>query len=170
MWNDTDIPLAFLITFRSHGTWLHGDERGSVSRFRNQYKSPRLPPEKKWLDINTKRLRDEPVTLDANQRGCVEAAARETCKFRQWYLHAINVRTNHVHLVASIGDKKPELALNAFKANATRMMKQAGCWNLTCSPWADKGSIRYLWNEKSVQRAIDYVLYGQGDDLPDFDD
>jgi REP element-mobilizing transposase RayT len=149
---------------------LHGDERGSVSRFRNQYKSPRLPPEQKWLDINTKRLRDEPVTLDANQRGCVEAAARETCKFRQWYLHAINVRTNHVHLVVSIGDKKPELALNAFKANATRMMKQAGCWNRTYSPWADKGSIRYLWNEKSVQRARDYVLYGQGDDLPDFDD
>jgi hypothetical protein len=27
-----------------------------------------------------------------------------------------------------------------------------------------------LWNEKSVARAIDYVLYGQGDDLPDFDD
>ncbi len=39
MWNDTDIPLAYLITFRSYGTWLHGDERGSVNRFRNQYKS-----------------------------------------------------------------------------------------------------------------------------------
>jgi len=27
------IPLAYLITFRSYGTWLHGDERGSVDRF-----------------------------------------------------------------------------------------------------------------------------------------
>jgi len=27
-----------------------------------------------------------------------------------------------------------------------------------------------LWNERSVARAIDYVLYGQGDELPDFDD
>ena len=170
MWNDTDIPLAFLITFRSHGTWLHGDERGSVNRFRNQYKSPRLPAEKKWLETNTKRLRDEPVILDADQRGCVEAAARETCKFRKWYLHAINVRTNHVHVVVSIGDKKPELALNAFKANATRKMNEMGCWNRPYSPWTDKGSTRYLWNEKSVARAIDYVLYGQGDDLPDFDD
>ena len=29
---------------------------------------------------------------------------------------------------------------------------------------------RYLWNERSVAQAIEYVLYGQGDDLPDFDD
>src|SRR2546423_1173612 len=103
MWNDTDSPLAFLITFRSYGTWLHGDERGSVSRFRNQYKSRRLPPEKKWLEMNTKRLRDEPVILDAAQRQRVEVAARETCEFRKWFLHAINVRTNHVHVVVSIG-------------------------------------------------------------------
>ena len=170
MWNDTDIPLAFLITFRSHGTWLHGDERGSVNRFRNQYKSPRLPTEKKWLETNTKRLRAEPVILGADQRGCVEAAARETCKFRKWHLHAINVRTNHAHMVVSTGDRKPELALNALKANATRKMNEMGCWNRPYNPWADKGSTRYLWNEKSVARAIDYVLYGQGDDLPDFDD
>jgi len=32
-WNDTDIALAHLITFRCHGTWLHGDERGSGLSF-----------------------------------------------------------------------------------------------------------------------------------------
>ena len=26
-WNDTDIPLGYLITFRTYGTWLPGDER-----------------------------------------------------------------------------------------------------------------------------------------------
>ena len=29
-WNDTGIPLAYLITFRCYGTWLHGDARGWV--------------------------------------------------------------------------------------------------------------------------------------------
>jgi hypothetical protein len=125
MWNDTDIPLAFLITFRSYGTWLHGDERGSVNRFRNQYNSPRLPPEKNWLYTNTQRLKKEIVVLDAAQRNCVESAARETCEIRGWHLHAVNARTNHVHLVVSIGNKKPETALNAFKANATRKMREA---------------------------------------------
>ena len=170
MWNDTDIPLAYLITFRSHGTWLHGDERGSVNRFRNQYGSPHLPPEKKWLQTNTKRLKQEIVIHDAAQRNCVTVAANETCKIRKWELHALNARTNHVHLVVSIGETKPEIALNAFKANATREMREKGCWNSKRSPWADKGSKRRLWNEKSVARAIDYVLNGQGDDLPDFDD
>ena len=169
MWNDADIPLAFLITFRTYGTWLHGDERGSVNRFRNQYKSPRLPPEKKWRETNVRRLTREIVTLGAAQRHCVEAATRETCEIRSWHLHAINVRTNHVHSVVSIGEKKPEIALNAFKANATRRMRKNGCWQDTVSPWADKGSKRYLWNEESIARAVDYVINGQGDDLPDFD-
>jgi hypothetical protein len=37
------------------------------------------------------------------------------------------------------------------------------------SPWADKGSKRYLWNEESLAAAIDYVLNEQGDDLPDLE-
>jgi len=170
MWNNTDIPLGFLITFRSYGTWLHGDERGSVNRFRNQYKSRRLPPEKNWLKTNSERLKNDPVILDGNQRRCVELAARETCAIKKWYLHAINVRTNHAHLVVSTGSRKPDLALNAFKTNATRTMRQAGRWHRSSSPWADKGSTRYLWNEKSLTRAINYVLYEQGEELPDFDD
>jgi REP element-mobilizing transposase RayT len=169
MWNNTDIPLAYLITFRSHGTWLHGDERGSVSRFRNQYKSRLLPRNKQWIKINTQRLKSEIVILDAAQRSCVEDAIRETCRYRGWGLQAMNVRTNHVHVVVSIGIKKPEAAVGAFKANATRRMRETPCWRSDSSPWADKGSNRYLWNERSVERAINYVLYGQGDELPDFD-
>ena len=169
MWNDTDIPLAYLITFRCYGTWLHGDERGSVNRFRNQYKSSRLPPEKKWLETNTQRLKGKIVTLDAAQRDSVEKAIRETCEIRGWRLQAINVRTNHVHTVVSIGAKKPSIALNAFKANATRKMREDGYWQSETSPWSDKGSKRYLWNERSVALAIDYVINGQGDELPDFD-
>src|SRR5438132_818331 len=72
-------------------------------------------------------------------------------------------------LVVSIGEKKPEVALNAFKANATRQIRQDGNWLREHSPWVAKGSKRNLWNERSVEPAIDYVINGQGDDLPDFD-
>jgi hypothetical protein len=37
-------PLAYFIMFRSYGTWLHGDSRGSVDRLHNTYGTPRLPP------------------------------------------------------------------------------------------------------------------------------
>jgi hypothetical protein len=126
MWNDTDTPLAFLITFRSYGTWLHGDNRGSVNRFRNKHNSPRLPPEETWIEKNTARLKGEIVTLSARQRRCVDEAIRETCMLRQWDLYAVNVRTNHAHTVVSIGTKKPASALNGFKANATRKMREKG--------------------------------------------
>ena len=168
MWNDTDIPLAYLITFRSYGTWLHGDPRGSVNRFRNRYESARLPPEKKWFKTNTERLKGEVVILSAAQRRCVEAAVRETCEIRKWTLYALGVRTNHVHVVVSIGDRRPETALNAFKANGTRKMREDGCWTSDRTPWVDKGSNRYLWNEKSIELGVAYVMFGQGDDLPDF--
>ena len=40
--NDDNIPLAYFITFRAYGTWLHGDERGSVDRLHNTFGSPSL--------------------------------------------------------------------------------------------------------------------------------
>ncbi len=169
MWNDTDIPLAHLITFRCYGSWLHGDPRGSVDQLHNQYKAPYAPVNENRSRHNTGMLKCDPVVLDASRRVSVEKAIRETCIHRKWQLWAINVRTNHVHVVVSIGIKKSELALNAFKANATRQKKEDGCWKMDYSPWVDKGSRRYLWNERSVGRAIDYVANGQGDELPEFD-
>lgn len=169
MWNDTDIPLAYLITFRCYGTWLHGDERTSVDRFYHQYGAPRVPPNERWQQYNESQLKHEPVILDAKQRRSVENAIREICQFRGWSPHAVNVRTNHVHAVVALGPAKPERALNDFKSYATRRMRKDECWHSDDSPWVDKGSNRYLWNERSVALAVDYVLNGQGDELPDFD-
>ena len=169
MWNDTDLPLGYLITFRSYGSWLHGDERGSIDRFHNQYKSPYLPPSQRRRELNDRKLKSRPGLLNAAQRRSVEKAIREVCLYRGWILHALSVRTNHVHTVVAIGTLKPERALNAFKAYATRRMRADGNWKRSHSPWADKGSKRWLWNERSLQRAIDYVINGQGEELPDFD-
>jgi REP element-mobilizing transposase RayT len=169
MWNDTDIPLAYLITFRCYGTWLHGDERGSIDRFHNHYKSPYISPNERWLEHNARKIEGAPVVLSAAQREAVEIAILETCEHRGWLLRALNVRTNHVHVVVSIGATNPALALNAFKANATRQMRQNSCWEQQHSPWADKGSQRFLWHERSVERAIDYVINRQGEELPEFD-
>ena len=141
MWNETDTPLAYLISFRTYGSWLHGDQRGSI----------------------------RPSILNAAQRKSVETAIVETCGTRKWSLLALNVRTNHVHVVVT-ADTLPERVLNALKANATRQLRADGLWSQCSSPWADKGSDRWLWNEQSVARAVNYVLYGQGDQLPDFDD
>jgi REP element-mobilizing transposase RayT len=169
IWNNTDIPLAFLITFRCYGTWLHGDERGSIDRNHNQYKSPYRQPNQQLQKFSTRLLKSKPVNLDAQKREFTELAIREVCDYRNWLLRAVNVRTNHVHLVVSIGDTSPSKALNSFKAYATRKLRENNCWEFEHSPWAEKGSKRHLWNERSIEIAVDYVVNGQGGDLPSFD-
>jgi REP element-mobilizing transposase RayT len=116
-----------------------------------------------------KLLKHKPVTLDGFQRPVVEKAVREVCQHRGYKLLAINVRTNHVHTVVS-AQLEPERILQAFQAYATRKLREAGLLSRDVKPWARHGSTPYLWKEKHVERAIDYVLNGQGDDLPSFDD
>ena len=169
MWNNTDTPLAYLITFRCYGTWVHGDKRGSIDRFHNRYSDPYLPPNKSWQRHNHKQLKRDPVILGATARSSVEGAIRETCSIRKWLLHALNVRTNHVHVVVA-ANSKPGMVLNAFKANATSQLRRDRFWPHPFSPWADRGSKVRLWNERSVAKAIEYVLHGQGGDLPEFED
>jgi REP element-mobilizing transposase RayT len=157
-------PLAYLITFRSYGTWLHGRE-GSIDRFHNKYGSPKLPADGKRWQYNRNLLKQPPVKLNAKRRAAVEAAIRETCQIRKWLLWAFNIRTNHVHTVVS-ALCSPEVVLNAFKANATRTMREKGCWDSDRSPWAFRGSKRRLWNNEELMNAIAYVMYDQGLPLP----
>jgi REP element-mobilizing transposase RayT len=116
-----------------------------------------------------KQLRHLPIKLDSRQRPLVEQAVREVCEKRKYWLRAINVRTNHVHTVVSAAIK-PEPILQAFQAYATRKLRQAGLLAADVKPWSRHGSTPYLWKERHVERAIDYVVHGQGDDLPTFED
>ncbi|MDQ3667077.1 MAG: transposase [Acidobacteriota bacterium] len=159
------IPLAYLITFRSYGTWLHGDERGSVDRFHNVYGTRRLPANRQREQYEQRLLALRPVKLNPGKRAAVEKGIRETCAIRKWLLLAFNIRTNHVHAVVS-ANSPAWLVLNALKANATRSLREAGCWRNERSPWARRGSKRRLWTEKQVADAIAYVLYDQGEPLP----
>jgi REP element-mobilizing transposase RayT len=159
------LPSGYLLTFRTHGTWLHGDSRGSVDRFHKIYGTSLLPPNRQRQKYERKLLKRRPVTLNARQRKAVEAGIRETCDIRKWTLWTVNVRTNHVHAVVS-ANCKPDLIMTALKANATRCMKEAGLWTSAIGPWVYRGSKRYLWTEKQLNDAIAYVMYDQGEPLP----
>jgi REP element-mobilizing transposase RayT len=163
--NSDRIPLGYLITFRAHGTWLHGDSRGSVDRFHNDYGTPCIPGDLRWERYNDNRMKLEPVKLDAQRRAAINEAIQETCDLRGWNLWTQNVRTNHVHAVVT-ASCDPELVLRALKANATRKMREAGCWQSSQTPWARKGSKRWLWTHDQRRSAIGYVEDEQGPSLP----
>lgn len=165
-WNDTDTPLAFLITFRTYGTWLHGDERGSVDRNHNKFGTRVADSRIVREQQQVVKLKSDPFILNTEARAIVHNAIFEVCSFRNWLLHAQNVRTNHAHaVVAGISADK---ILNDLKAYSTRRLREAGVWTHSHSPWSDKGSKRYLWTEDDVLMACGYVINGPGDDLPVF--
>ena len=111
--DDNIFPLAYLISFRTYGTWLHGDERGAMSRKQNKYGTPRIAPNPRLKEAEMKQLKHPPVKLEARHRPVVEKAIREVCTNRGYILRAINVRSNHVHAVVS-ALTKPEPILQAF--------------------------------------------------------
>ena len=163
-------PLAYFISFRTYGTWLHGDERGATDR-RNYhcYGDPKMPASPQLARAEQALLKHPPVTLNDAQRAVVEQAIREVCAHRGYHLLAVNARTNHVHTVVTAGGK-PEPVMNAFKAYATRHLREAGLLPPGVKPWSRHGSNPYLWTPEQVERAVDYVINGQGDEPPDFDD
>ena len=163
--NTSGIPVGYLTTFRTYGTWLHGDRRGATDRFHNVYGTPKLPPGPYRRQYEQRLMKQPPVSLDRRRRAAVERSLHETCNKRKWTLWTFSVRTNHVHSVVT-AHCDSEIVLNALKANATRMMREAGCWKSELTPWAYRGSKKKLWTERDLDEAIVYVKYEQGLPLP----
>jgi REP element-mobilizing transposase RayT len=169
MWNDTELPLAVLFTFRCYGTWLHGDPRGSVDRAHNIYGTSFISESPGWQNYKKEQMLRPELKLNARMRRSAVKGLRDVCARRNWLIIAVNARTNHIHSVIDVKGHDTTRALAALKANATKRLREDRLWTREETPWAAKGSRRKLWNERSIEQAVDYVLHGQGGDLPDFD-
>ena len=160
---DTNLfPLAYLITFRTYGTWMHGEARGSIDRKHNVYGTPRLPEDRHRKEAETRQLKQPPLLLNGRQRKIVESAIRDVCRFRRYDLLAVNARSNHVHTVIGAA-RSPEPIVETLKAWTTRRLREAGLISATIKPWARHGSTRYLWKDNQVGNAVAYVMFEQGE-------
>jgi REP element-mobilizing transposase RayT len=159
--DDHEFPLAYLITFRCYGTWLHGDKRGSYRRNSRLLSGvSKIPSRPRLESAERQQLKHPPIRLNKKQRAVVEQAVRDVCKHRRYRMRAINVRTNHAHSVVSALSLL-EPILDAFKSYSTRALRAAGLLSAQVKPWARHGSTIYLWKERDVERAVEYVLLGQ---------
>jgi len=161
---DSTSPLAYFITFTTYGTWLHGDDRGSVDPANNILNTPYIQddPQRKGLDRRYRK--GQCVTLDARRRSIVHSTVMEVAIHRDWTIHALNVRSNHVHIVISTLEN-PERVMNTMKSWATRRMVEASVFDTGNKAWTRHGSTRYLWKEIDVHSACQYVCEGQGVNL-----
>ena len=163
-------PLAYLLTWSTYGTWLPGDERGWIEHERGW----QLPDPMRKLEAAAK-MADDACRLDLAQREVVQQQVTETCGFRSWPLHAVNCRSNHVHVVVS-ASQPPKTVRNQLKAWCTRRLKEleqerqkaSGCGseNIREQWWAERGSQRFINDEDSLEAAILYVRDGQDKPRP----
>ena len=104
------------------------------------------------------------LTLDQGRRRTVLTSIRESCEYRGWKLYAAHIRSTHVHIVVA-ALTEPENVMGILKARASRSLADAGLEPRNRPKWTAHGSTRWLWEESELQRAIAYVLDGQGKDM-----
>jgi REP element-mobilizing transposase RayT len=165
MYEESEFPVAYLLTFRTFGTWLHGDPRGSVARNGKVLQgSVNIDPNVPLLKTMSNGSKQAAVKLDSSQRKIVSDAIYEVCKHRKYILHALNVRSNHAHAVISKA-VKPEKIVNDLKAYSTRRLREQWQFSSNERVWSRGASTRYLWKPRHLAGAVDYVLYCQ-EDIP----
>ena len=149
-----DGPIAFFLTWVTYGTWLPGDGRGWV-KYKHGWQLPN-----RQLEVDCEnRMTEDAVRLTLGQRNAVEQQIEQSCLYRGWHLHAVNCRSNHIHVVVTAPETPPKKVRVDLKAYATRCLKaldgRREHW------WAERGSTRSIYNDAELECAITYVLYAQ---------
>src|SRR6266851_4705975 len=160
-----DDPIAFMFTWSTYGTWLPGDARGWVE-YRQGFQ---LPDPILELECAA-RMTEDACRLEPHQRERVHKQVAETCRHKGWILHAVNCRSNHIHVLLS-GTAHPKVIREQLKAWCTRRLNEQQVelgipeGERRSKWWTERGSIRWIFSESDLADAIDYVLNRQ--DQPD---
>lgn len=147
--------LAYFLTWTGYGTWLHGDERGSVDDAHNRREMPRLAADSRKSEWAGVAMAESAFWLEDVDRALVDSAIRKTCEIRGWKLHGVNVRTNHMHVVVTASDSSPEHAAGLLKSWATRALKARHPGRKRF--WTNQASTRPLFDDDSLNAAVRYT-------------
>lgn len=154
-------PFACFITWTCYGTRLHGDEQGSVDRDHNTFGTPLLAPSPERERLERSQMTHAPFVLDALRRPIVHDTIVKHIAYRGWTLHALHVRTTHVHVVVS-ARIEPETIMGQLKSWSSRRLREAGLALEDAKIWTPHGSTKYLWEGVGLAAAKRYVLEMQG--------
>lgn len=155
--------LAYHIVWTTYGTWLPGDARGWVKKKASGIQEPDPRRER----LARQRMAEGAVLLTMRQRAIVEQTIREHCRIREWSLHDVSVRSNHVHVVVT-ADCDPDEVMGPLKAWCSRRLSDAA--GLTSAVASGAGRRRWfteggdkevIEHEAYLENAIRYVLEGQ---------
>ena len=158
--------IHLFITWTTYGTWLPGDMRGW-----RKWKSGEQQPQPLLEDWCRERMKDSPILLREQHRDAVEKVVREHCVRRDWQLHAVSARSNHVHVavtvVPDIGNREfregdgVKRVRDQLKANATRVLRQCSNPITKEKIWTKGGDIQFVNSDDDLQTVVTYILEAQ---------
>jgi REP element-mobilizing transposase RayT len=147
--------ITYFITWTTYGTWLPGDSRG-WRKWKKGEQQPR-PLLEAWC---RERMKGKLVILNSEQRAKVEGVCHRHAEIRGWTIHAINVRSNHVHIVVT-ADAAPAKVRDQFKANATRVLRQETDPIANETIWTRGGDAEIVDGDNGLEQVVLYVTDAQ---------
>ena len=171
----------WLLTSTTYGTWLPGDQRGSIASVKERRSGDPLSAERQehdqpgeawelempglWNASHT-RMKGLPVFLTLAHAQGLLTQLQETATYRNQMLLAVAIMANHFHLVVGVTDNPdPGKILGDFKSYGSRVLNRdfgcpaSGTW------WTAEGSKRKLPDENALLAATNYVLHKQPNPL-----
>ena len=144
-------PLAYFLTWTTYGTWLPGDERG----WNRRGQVANLEPNKLFVEVNRSRMVEKEFLLTDADRETMANVIAKHCEIRSWVLRALSVRSNHVHVVVSVGEYAPETVRDQLKAWSSRRLKEA--YPKRKRFWTEGASCRWINHDDDLEAAMIYV-------------
>lgn len=107
-------------------------------------------------------MAETPVLLTLEQRSIINEVIAKHCEIRDWHLHAVNCRSNHCHTVITAngysGDQVRDQLKSWGRRRLTEHQGSVAPNDMRENWWSRKGSVRYLFDEESLEAAIRYTL------------
>ena len=137
-----------MLTWTAYGCWLQGDRRKYVKN--GQILDPNPSLETK----NKENMKYPKVTLNAAQREIIEKPIIDESSRLNQKIHAIAVRSNHIHLVTDCNFISAASAVSHYK-NAARLAMESN--GFVGRLWTKGFSVRYCFDQDQLNKVIQYV-------------
>ena len=165
--NDLHYDWFWFVTMTTYGSWLPGDNRGSIGIFhyqgqnkveKNKFGQPMYDPSDTLRDHAKGQMKGDELRLNLEQARVLLTQFCCTCAFRKWRLLAVAIMANHIHLVVHVhSDPEPETIKRDFKSYASRELNIQWGEPKSETWWTSSASARKLETDISVTNAIQCI-------------
>ena len=140
--------LGYMLTWTAYGSWLQGDRRKYVQDGRIRNPNPSLEIKNK-INMNYPK-----VTLNTAHKEIIAKAIIDESSRLNQKIHAIAVRSNHIHLVTDCKYISAASAVSHYK-NAARLAMESN--GFVGRLWTKGFSVRYCFEQDQLNNVIQYV-------------